>query len=133
MPASLGHVELYVSNLARSREFWAWFLAELGWESYQEFETGFSYTNGTSYIVFVQARLDYLAFGYHRQRVGLNHIAFTACDIAAVDNITEKLAEKGIFPLYPDRHPHAGGPAWYAVYFEDPDRIKIEYGCAMKD
>jgi uncharacterized protein len=28
--------------------------------------------------------------------------------------------------LYEDRHPHAGGPDCYAVYFEDPDRMKVE-------
>jgi hypothetical protein len=25
-----------------------------------------------------------------------------------------------------DKHPHAGGPASYAVFFEDPERIKVE-------
>jgi len=28
--------------------------------------------------------------------------------------------------LYADRHPHAGGPDSYAVFFEDPERIKVE-------
>jgi catechol 2,3-dioxygenase-like lactoylglutathione lyase family enzyme len=28
--------------------------------------------------------------------------------------------------LYQDRHPHAGGENYYAVFFEDPDRIKVE-------
>lgn len=27
---------------------------------------------------------------------------------------------------YEDRHPYAGGPDYYAVFFEDPDRMKVE-------
>lgn len=77
--------------------------------------------------------MEYLQFGYHRRRVGLNHIAFQAPDAKAVDALAEKLIAKGIPILYPDKHPHAGGEAWYAVYFEDPDRIKIEYGCRVKN
>ena len=28
--------------------------------------------------------------------------------------------------LYEDKHPYAGGEDYYAVFFEDPDRIKVE-------
>ncbi|MCF7624758.1 hypothetical protein L3139_24030 [[Brevibacterium] frigoritolerans] len=28
--------------------------------------------------------------------------------------------------LYADKHPFAGGKDHYAVYFEDPDRMKVE-------
>jgi hypothetical protein len=28
--------------------------------------------------------------------------------------------------LYEDRHPYAGGPDHYAVFFEDPMRMKAE-------
>jgi len=43
-----------------------------------------------------------------------------------VDNLTKELKEKNINILYADRHPFAGGDDYYAVFFEDPDRIKIE-------
>jgi len=33
---------------------------------------------------------------------------------------------KNIPLLYSDKYPHAGGQDCYSVYFEDPDRIKIE-------
>lgn len=54
------------------------------------------------------------------------NLAFHARSKEQVDEITEKLQEKGINILYLDRHPYAGGEGHYAVYFEDPDRIKIE-------
>ena len=28
--------------------------------------------------------------------------------------------------IYDDKYPYAGGAEHYAVYFEDPDRIKVE-------
>jgi catechol 2,3-dioxygenase-like lactoylglutathione lyase family enzyme len=35
----LHHIELYVSNLKRSIDFWGWFLDELGYEPFQEWES----------------------------------------------------------------------------------------------
>ena len=63
---------------------------------------------------------------YHRCRVGLNHLAFHALSRQHVDDVTRKLEAKGVTILYTDRHPFAGGEDYYAVFFEDPDRIKVE-------
>tara|TARA_R110002124_G_scaffold80710_4_gene213444 strand:- start:1015 stop:1197 length:183 start_codon:yes stop_codon:yes gene_type:complete len=38
----------------------------------------------------------------------------------------EKLMRRGLTLLYQETYPHAGGEESYAVYFEDPDRIKVE-------
>ena len=123
----LHHVEIYVSELARSRAFWQWFLEEVGYALFQEWDEGFSMMLEGQYLVFVQARRDLLDVSYHRCRVGLNHLAFHAASRQDVDAMTEKLREKGATILYEDRHPFAGGPDYYAVFFEDPDRIKVEY------
>ena len=40
--------------------------------------------------------------------------------------MTMKLRERGCRILYEDRHPFAGGNGHYALYTEDPDRIKVE-------
>ena len=64
---------------------------------------------------------------YHRGRVGLNHIAFHANSRQDVDEMTKKLENRGVKILYSERHPFAGGKDHYAVYFEDPDRIKVEF------
>ena len=34
--------------------------------------------------------------------------------------------ERSITVLYKHRHPFAGGDDYYAVFFEDPDRMKVE-------
>nr|WP_319003460.1 hypothetical protein [Bacillus shivajii] len=43
-----------------------------------------------------------------------------------VDDITNQLKEKGVHILYKEKHLYAAGDDYYAVYFEDPDRIKVE-------
>ncbi len=122
----LHHIELYVSNLKRSIDFWGWFLDEMGYEPFQEWESGRSWRLGEVYIVFVQAETRFLDIPYHRGRVGLNHLAFHATSRQQVDEITRKLRGRGVTILYADKHPFAGGKDHYAVYFEDPDRMKVE-------
>lgn len=120
------HIELYVSDLKKTSDFWGWFLEELGYEPFQEWEQGCSWKLDHSYIVFVQAEERFLDIPYHRCRVGLNHLAFHASSREQVDNMTSALKQKGIPILYEKRYPFAGGETHYAVYFEDPDRIKVE-------
>lgn len=120
------HIELYVSNLKKTIDFWGWLLEELGYSPFQEWESGQSWKLGESYLVFVQAEDRFLDVSYHRCRVGLNHLAFHTSSRQQVDELTNKLQDKGISILYTDKHPFAGGPEHYAVYFEDPDRMKVE-------
>ncbi|MEH7251343.1 VOC family protein [Neobacillus niacini] len=122
----LHHIEIYVSNLSKTIEFWGWFLKELGYMQYQKWDHGISWKFGETYIVFVQTEERFMDIAYHRCRVGLNHLAFHAKSKEHVDAITVILKEKGIPILYQDRHPYAGGKDYYAVFFEDPDRIKVE-------
>ncbi|MGR9049796.1 VOC family protein [Halobacillus faecis] len=123
----LHHVEIYVSNLKKSESFWNWFLEELGYQSYQKWEEGQSWKLGETYLVFVQTENKFLDVPYHRCRTGLNHLAFHASSRERVDEMTKMLKERGITILYENEHPFAGGEDYYAVYFEDPDRIKVEF------
>ena len=120
------HVEINVSNLKKTVDFWSWFLEELGYDQFQKWEGGKSWRLGETYIVFVQTEERFLDVPYHRRRVGLNHLAFHAISRGQVDDITQKLMAKGVTILYTDQHPFAGGEDYYAVFFEDPDRIKVE-------
>jgi len=79
--------------------------------------------------IFVTYLERYKDSGFHRGHVGLNHIAFQAKSKADVDRLHSRfLVPRNIKVLY-------GGPknilkyrkGYYAVYFEDPDRIKLEF------
>ncbi len=67
-----------------------------------------------------------LTAGYHRQRVGLKHPAFHGKSRAHVDEIAAWVKASGTTSLYESEYPYAGGPGYYALYGEDPDRIKVE-------
>ncbi len=55
MKGTLHHIEIYVKDLSKSKEFWGWLLKQLGYKEYQSWEQGVSYILKDSYIVFVQA------------------------------------------------------------------------------
>lgn len=126
MRGTLHHIETYVKDLSKTKEFWGWLLVELGYKEYQNWEKGISYMLDDTYIVFVQVEDRFLDIPYHRCAAGLNHLAFHGGSEEFVDEITIKLREKAVKILYEDRHPYAGGPDYYAVFFEDPDRMKVE-------
>ncbi|MBF0708743.1 VOC family protein [Alkalihalobacillus hwajinpoensis] len=120
------HIELYVSDLKESTEFWGWLLKELGYTPFQNWKEGRSWRDKESYIVFVQVEEKYKEVGYHRKRIGINHLAFRAHSKEQVENIRLMLVQKQASILYNELYPHAGGINHYALYFEDPDRIKVE-------
>ena len=123
----LHHVEIYVSDLERSTAFWTPFLVHLGYEA-DRWPGGMNYIKeeGGTYLCFLPVPHEHLSAGYHRKRVGLNHIAFTARSRAHVDEIAAWVKHAGHTALYDDKYPFASGPGYYALYCEDPDRIKVE-------
>ncbi|SET01709.1 Catechol 2,3-dioxygenase [Oceanobacillus limi] len=122
----LHHVEMNVSNLQATVDFWGWLLNELGYDRFQSWEKGQSWRLNDTYIVFVQVEGRFRDVPYHRSRVGLNHLAFHTESREQVNELTDKLKQKGVSILYEEKHPYAGGSDHYAVYFEDPDCIKVE-------
>lgn len=121
----LHHVEIYVSDLERSVGFWTPFLEQLGYES-DRWSGGMNYTQGETYLCFLQAPVEHLTAGYHRKRVGLNHLAFHGRSRQHVDEVAAWVKATGYTVLYEDKYPFASGPNYYAMYCEDPDRIKVE-------
>ncbi|WP_033542392.1 VOC family protein [Planococcus sp. CAU13] len=120
------HIEMNVSNLAVSRRFYDQLFPLLGYTLFQDWPEGFSYRKGKEYLVFVQTPSEFLEAGYHRKAAGLNHLAFHAPSTFEVDAITEQMRQSNAKILYEDWHPYAGGEGTYAVFMEDPDRLKIE-------
>jgi len=126
MQGEIHHIELYVSDLEKSTAFWQWFLTEVfNYKVFQQWKQGISFKFKKTYIVLVQTEESYLVPTYHRKRTGLNHLAFHCKSRQFVDDLLKKLKEKNINILYPETHPDASAD-YYAVYFEDPDRIKVE-------
>ena len=123
MKGTIHHIEINVSSLEKSRQFWGWLLNELGYIVHQQWDMGISYKLDHTYLVFVQTKSKHLFMDYHRGRTGLNHIAFHVDSVEELNKVTKQLKEKHIAILYPEKYP---SDKHHAVYFEDPDRVKVE-------
>lgn len=122
----LSHVEINVADLDAARQFWGWLLPLLGYHEFQAWPDGFSFLRGRTYLVFARTAAAYRDDPFHRGRNGINHIAFHADSAEQVDWLTALLKERGVPLLYENRYPYAAGLENYAVFFEAPDRLKVE-------
>jgi len=123
----LHHVELYVADLERSLAFWTPLMESLGYTT-DRWSGGMNFRGpqGAPYLCLLPAEPDHVAAGYHRKRIGLNHLAFHARSREHVDDLAAWAKAEGHPRLYHDRYPFATGPDYYALFLEDPDRMKLE-------
>lgn len=78
---SMHHLEFYTQDLARSRAFWGRFLTELGYTSYQKWESGCSYKHGSGvYLVFAAVQ-----DGRHGERQNRQSEGFTLLEGAQLE------------------------------------------------
>jgi catechol 2,3-dioxygenase-like lactoylglutathione lyase family enzyme len=125
MRGGVHHVELWVPDLARAIDSLGWLLTALGYAPYQNWAEGRSWRLGDTYIVVEHSPA--LTDNVHdRCRPGLNHLAFGVGDISQLDELITDAADHGWTLLFPDRHPHAGGPDHYAGYLENSDGFEVE-------
>lgn len=124
----LHHLDLNVSDLQVSDQFYGRLLTQL---NYQRGETGEGWSSwllGDFYLTLVQVEEDYLSRGFHRKGIGVNHLAFPMFSRDAVDRLWQWSETQEISVLY-------GGPLEmgtdadpnYALFLEDPDRLKLEF------
>jgi catechol 2,3-dioxygenase-like lactoylglutathione lyase family enzyme len=125
----LHHIEIYVSDLERSFQFWSALLSRLGYAVTGQWDEGFSLGTGDApYLTFVAVRSKHAGHPYNRCHVGLNHLSFRVDRRDDVDDLRLYCIAQGITMLYDDRYPFANGSDdYYALFLEDPDRIKIEF------
>jgi catechol 2,3-dioxygenase-like lactoylglutathione lyase family enzyme len=128
MNSTIGHIYLYVSDLGKSHDFYKKLLEYLGYKEKMKENWGFAFINNGLSIWFEKARKGHIEKGYHRKRIGLNHLAFKVESKEGVDKFfREFLKPEGITTLYETPKAFTEyGHDYYAVFFEDPDRIKLE-------
>lgn len=124
-PGTLHHVELWVPDIDRASAQWGWLLTELGYEPFQNWPGGRSWSLATTYIV-VEQSPDMYDGEHDRRCPGLNHLAFHAGDRARVDALAAAAPGYGWTLLFTDRHPYAGGPETYAAYLANTDGYEVE-------
>jgi catechol 2,3-dioxygenase-like lactoylglutathione lyase family enzyme len=114
-----------VPDLGRACAEWGWLLVQLGHAPFQEWPDGRSWRLGATYLVVEQSPA-LTASEHDRLRPGLNHLAFHAGTRQNVDHLAAEGPALGWTLLFPDRHPHAGGPDHYAAYLANTDGFEVE-------
>jgi glyoxylase I family protein len=119
------HVIVNALDLERSRPFYDWLMPRLGYPGAHH-ETGASGWFGAAGSFWVkQADRSHAEAPFHKDRVGLCEIAFRAASRDDVDALAEALVSAGFPVLHPPRA-YDYVPGYYAVFFADPDGMKLE-------
>lgn len=128
MKTSLYHVQLNVAHPQRSFPFYRALLEYFEYRTLAATGGVMGMTNGTTDFWIIATLDDHRRPAFHRKRTGLNHLAFGAVSRADVDAFhREFLVARGIASLYgPPREYPEYTAGYYAVFFEDPDRLKLE-------
>ena len=127
------HVDLVVSSVERSLPFYRDLLGPLGYHRVSEVEgergETIWYFGGPGSSVGIRqapgSRSIQRLGGIDRYEVGLHHLALEAGSRAVVDERHAWLVEAGATIETPPRE-YAYSPGYYAVFFYDPDGIKLE-------
>jgi glyoxylase I family protein len=121
------HVDLVVSSIERSLPFYTQLLGPLGYHSVtgvegERGETIWYLSGPGTSIGLRESTLDDVAFD--RYRVGIHHIAFEADSRAQVDERAEWARAQTELESEPQEYAYL--PGYYAVFFYDPDGLKLE-------
>ncbi len=134
MKTTLSHLGINLSSEEDSFPFWKDLL------EYLEFTitpdgNHFDASDGHTFLCFTTTKPGYQEPPFHRRHTGLNHIAFSVASKEMVDQFVKEFIEpRGIPLLYGGAKEYDYAKGYYAAYFEDPDRIKIEVayeGCTF--
>ena len=123
------HVDLVVSSIERSLPFYRDLLAPLGYHGISEVEgergETIYYLWGPGTTIGLRETQTNAGEPYDRYAIGLHHLALEATSRAAVDERARWLEDAGAeIESGPSEYAYQLG--YYAVFFYDPDGIKLE-------
>ena len=126
MKAKIGHIGINLSS-TNNLQFWKELLTFLEFSIMDEGEH-FDASSEGCYLCFTITEKKYEQVGFHRKRIGLNHVALRVSTPEDVDIFVSKFLEpKDITPLCGGAKPYPEYvEGYYAVFFEDLNRIKVE-------
>jgi glyoxylase I family protein len=123
------HVDIVVSSIERSLPFYRDLLGPLGWHRLGEVEgergETIHYLSNPGSSLGLREATTPSEGPYDRYRVGLHHIAFEAPSRGAVDERSEWLRSHEV-EIESGPEPYGYLPGYYAVFFYDPDGLKLE-------
>ena len=128
MRGTLYHVQVNVGDARVSLPFYKDLLGYLGYRLVHEDAAVAGFSDGGADLWLIATDPAHAGEKFHRKRTGLNHLAFLVDRRGDVDRFRDEfMAPRGLSSLYgtPREFPEYR-PGYYAVFFEDPDRVKLE-------
>ena len=128
VPATGGvhHVFLTVNDLRRSRSFYDALMPRLGYPGLCDAGAVLGFLGPGGSIWLKQADPRFSGDTFSKDRVGLCEVAFRAESRAQIDALARDVTAWGGTILDPPREYPEYVPGYYAVFFADPDGIKLE-------
>jgi len=120
-----GHIKLAVSDYKKSYFFYKAIFDTLGYKQVVDKEKQAGWTSNEGYgILITQAKItnSKYEFGF----VGIHHLCLKANSVEIVDKVYKILLEKDIFIFDPPKTYKNYTDKYYAIYFADPDGMKLE-------
>ncbi|MEQ1619271.1 MAG: VOC family protein [Terricaulis sp.] len=132
MRGAVHHIDLSVSDLARARPFYEAVLGFMGYVAGEDYGArGQDYdlrTDGRFCSIGVRVSEGPNAARAHdRYSPGLHHLAWNAQSREDVDALHALLVRVGAHVLDPPADYPQYGDGYYAVFFADPDELKLEF------
>jgi glyoxylase I family protein len=127
MARTLHHVDLTVSDIERSKRFYKPVMEYLGYRMTEDTAQDLGFAAGddnATGMVLHPARPAGREKRHDRYSPGLHHLAFRATSRAEVDGLHELLKQMRSTILDPPAVYYP--PDYYAVFFADPDGLKLE-------
>jgi catechol 2,3-dioxygenase-like lactoylglutathione lyase family enzyme len=126
MPKVVGidHLAIRVGDFEASRRFYDRLLHFLGFVREWEFGRTVGWNNGVTMIWITEA--DPGSEPHRTGDIGYHHYAFELASKAEVDELGEFLDREGVTVVDPPAAYPSYGEGYYAVFFLDPDGLKLE-------
>ena len=121
----LGHITVAVKNLRKSKEFYEKIFAKLGLRQITEKETGAAWEIIPGFCLWIK-QAQHPDYNYKFHAPGLHHICIKSKSKKKVDEFYAFLLEQKVLIYDPPKRYPKYTPNYYAVFFADPEGIKLE-------
>lgn len=122
----IDHLAIRVSDLERSKQFYDRLLGFLGFVREWEFGEVVGWNNWETMFWITQADPEGMGHAHRTGDIGYHHYAFELESAAQVDDLYAFLREEGVEIVDPPAAYPSYGEGYYAVFFLDPDGLKLE-------
>ena len=126
MPGIVGidHLVLSVGDFSRSKAFYDKLLTFLGFKLKHEYDDMAGWSNGKTLFWIAAADAEGRRHKYRKGDIGFHHYAFEMASRKDIDALGDFLDDNGVDIVDPPGEYY--GRDYYAVYFTDPDGMKLE-------